>query len=132
MAGTAFARATPVLRVADYPRARAFWVDTLGFSVREEGGDPPRFGILGRGHAVVFLNAWVAPRPALPLPPGAAGRDWDVYFHVEDVDALAAECAAAGVMPVRGPERAVYGMRELEIRDPDGNLLCFGSDSDPT
>lgn len=35
----------PVLRASDYPRARRFWIDVMGFRVGEEGGDPARFGI---------------------------------------------------------------------------------------
>ena len=48
----------PVLRVADYPAARAFWTDAMGFTVGEEGGTPPRFGIFHRDKATVFVDAW--------------------------------------------------------------------------
>ena len=103
-------RATPVLRVGDYPRALAYWRDVLGFTVDE------------RGAAVVFLDAWHGP-PA----PRAAG--WDVYFHVVDADLLHASFAAAGAHVVRAPRTTVYGMREFELLDPDGNRLCFGADA---
>jgi len=115
-------RATPVLRVGDYPRSLAYWRDVLGFSVDEEGGDPPRFAIVSRGAAVVFLDAWHGP----PVP-RAAG--WDVYFHVDDADLLHETYAAAGAYVVREPQTTVYGMREFELMDPDGNRLCFGTDA---
>lgn len=38
----------PVLRVSDHPRAKVFWTETMGFSVAEEGGNPPRFGCFGQ------------------------------------------------------------------------------------
>ena len=110
--------AIPVLRAADYPRARAFWTGVLGFEIGEEGGDPPRFGIFHKEGATVYVDAWhgadEAPSPA-----------WRAYFHVEDVDALA---EALDWEAVEGPETKVYGMRELVVTDPDGNRLCFGQD----
>ena len=112
--------AIPVLRAADYPRARAFWTEVLGFAVAEEGGDPARFGIFKKGAATVFVDAWHGaddtPSPA-----------WRAYFHVEDVDGLA---AALEWSDVEGPETKPYGMRELVVIDPDGNRLCFGQDQE--
>ncbi len=122
-APTGFSRATPVLRTGDYARARAFYADKLGFVLDEEGGDPARFGIFRRGTAVVFVDGWHGPPTN-----GAAG--WNVYIHVDDVDGLCAELAAAGVEVLRGPAETVYGMYEIDIRDPDGNLICFGQDAD--
>ena len=31
--------------------------------------------------------------------------------------------------PYKGPEVTFYGMREIEVTDPDGNVLCFGKDA---
>ncbi|MEM6973575.1 MAG: VOC family protein [Pseudomonadota bacterium] len=111
--------AIPVLRVGDYPRARAFWRDTLGFAVTEEGGDPPRFGIFRRDQAEVFLDAWHGAGPRRE-----AG--WRAYFHLDDCDAAAEALRAAGVAIKRGPETMPYGLREIDVEDPDGNCLCFG------
>lgn len=118
-----FQRATPVLKVADYPRARAFYEDVLGYTVVEEGGDPARFGIFERGRSVLFVDAWNGP----PTPvPGA----WDAYIHVTGIDALCASLGAAGAPITRQPETTVYGMREFEVTDPDGNVICFGQDAE--
>jgi len=120
---TSFDRATPVLLTDDYPRARRFYVDLLGFSVVEEGGDPPRFGIFQRDRAVIFVNGWAGgpPTPSAPC--------WAAYFHVGNVGDLHAALLAKNVPITRPPQDTVYGMRELEVTDPDGNLLCFGSDT---
>ncbi|MGI9393732.1 MAG: VOC family protein [Boseongicola sp.] len=108
----------PVLRVSDYAQTRLFLTDVLGFSVVEEGGDPARFGIFRRDNATVFADAWhgadTAPSPG-----------WRAYFHVEDVDAFAANW---NWPEIEAPRDAVYGMREIVVTDPDGNRLCFGMD----
>ena len=122
-AEASFERATPVLKSGDYARSRAFYEGTLGFRVVEEGGDPPRFGIFKRGGSVLFVNAWNGPPR---LVPGV----WEAYIHVSGVDALFAELQAAGANIVRPVEDAVYGMREFDVADPDGNVICFGQDSD--
>ena len=118
-----FERSTPVLRSADYPRSRAFYEGKLGYTVAEEGGTPARFGIFKRGASVLFVNAW---QGGPPQSPGG----WDAYVHVVGVDALEAEFRAAQVDVIRATEDTVYGMREFEIRDPDGNVICFGEDAD--
>ena len=120
-----FARSTPVLRVADYPRARAFYVDQLGFEVVEEGGDPPRFGILRRDRAYLFLDAWQG-GPSEQNP-----AVWSAYFHVTEIERVAAELEARGITLAKPVHETAYGMVELELRDPDGNTLCFGADKGP-
>jgi catechol 2,3-dioxygenase-like lactoylglutathione lyase family enzyme len=109
----------PVLRVADYPAARAFWTDVMGFSIAEEGGDPARFGIFKRDAAVVFVDGWHDADPE-PCPV------WRAYFHVEAAADVVEQ--VSGSAPVEGPVDTVYGMREVTVTDPSGNRLCFGQD----
>lgn len=59
-------------------------------------------------------------------------NDAGAYLRAEDVDALGAEWAAAG-LPAEGIPRLVpagdkpWGMRELALIDPDGNLIRAGA-----
>ena len=58
-----------------------------------------------------------------------ASRSWSpttAYLYVNDADALAAEWRAAGV-DVGAPEDTPWGQREGVVRDPDGNIIRFGS-----
>lgn len=111
----------PVLRVSDYDRARAFWRDVLGFAVVEEAGEPVTgFGIFRRDAARVFLTAWDGPE--------ARYDRWRAYFHTDDIAGLTAALDAAGVS-YAGPTRTNYGMLEVEVTDPDGNVVCFGVDA---
>ncbi len=122
-------QSTPVLRASDYPRAKGFWMDKLGFQCVEEGGDPARFGIFKRDRAIVFVNAWVEPLPRDSSTP-AKSYGWDAYIHVDDLDAIADEVKATGIAFATPPHDTVYGMREFEICDPDNNVICFGADRD--
>ena len=112
--------ATPVFRVSDYPNAKAFWQGILGFECVQEAGDPVvGFGIYRRDKARIFLIAWDGPE--------AEYNRWRAYFHVTDFDALAAEIAAKAKLTSE-PTLTEYNMREFEIADPDGNVVCFGAD----
>ncbi len=116
-------RSTPVLAAADYERARDFYRDMLGCRIVEEGGEPPRFGIFERDNCTFFVNAWHdarAPKPEV----------WSAYIHVAGVERFADELRNRGVPLSRDVSDTPYGMREFEVTDPDGNVLCFGQDID--
>lgn len=116
-----YSNATPVLRVSDYARARAFYCDVMGFEVMEEAGAPaPGFGIFRAGQAQLFLTAWDGPE--------AAYARWRVYLYPEDFKTSIAQIEATGT-PLVGPTVTEYGMREVEVTDPDGNVLCLGEDA---
>ena len=53
---------------------------------------------------------------------------WAAYFYVSDVDTLATEYRKRDVDILCGPEDALYGCREIDIRNPDGHIICFGQD----
>lgn len=118
-----FDRATPVLRSSDYPRSRDFYRDKLGFRVVEEAGDPAAFGIFERGSCVIFVDAF---RGSPRTDPGDHG--WNAHFRMRGVDEYAAELEKREVTLDRSVTDTNYGMRVLEVLDPDGNRLCFGED----
>ena len=112
----------PVLRVSDYPRAKAFWTQALGFTLADEGGDPARFGVFKREGATVFVDAWhggdVQPSPG-----------WRAYFHTDDLAEIDTALKNSGAV-FKGPTTTEYGMPEIEVTDPDGNVVCFGQDAE--
>lgn len=122
---TRFRTSTPVLASSDYKRSRAFYVDALGFSVVEEAGEPTAFGIFRRGGCELFVDGF---RGRVRNDDGDHG--WNAYVRVDDVRALAAELVAAGVELARPPQDTNYGMREMEVLDPDGNRIGFGQELD--
>jgi len=111
----------PVLRVSDYARAHDFWRDVLGFEVVEEAGEPlTGFGIFRRDAASVFLIAWDGPE--------APYDRWRAYFHTDDLDEMVARLKSADVA-FKGPTLTEYEMCEIEVADPDGNVVCFGANA---
>ena len=113
----------PLLLVADIERSLAFYCDQLGFTLtnRHDPNGKLAWCMLAMEGARIMLEQADADR----LSGLAQGRaDIVLYFLCEDVDALHERFANNGV-DVRPPKVAFYGMKQLEIRDPDGRFLCF-------
>jgi uncharacterized glyoxalase superfamily protein PhnB len=82
------------------------------------------FASLKRGDVEVMLNGRggdPAPRRVRPHYTEAV-----FYFRVDDVHALHRDLAARGLAPTQ-PERQIYGVDEIYLRDPDGYELAFTS-----
>ena len=119
--------ASPILLVADVVKAAAYYDEKLGFATPRFWGEPPHFCIPQRDRCTVMLNqvgAGAGQRPNASFD----GR-FDVYFDVDDCDALFAEFEASGADIVCEPEDMPYMMREFQVRDLDGHLLAFGHDT---
>ena len=114
-------RSMPVLQVADVTRSEAFYRDRLGFESTGTWGDGPDFCIVRRGAVTIALDR--SRDGPVPL-----NQYWAAYVYVDDADALCAEFRGQGVEIVRGPEDSFYGLRDFDIRDPDGHLIAFGHD----
>jgi uncharacterized glyoxalase superfamily protein PhnB len=117
----------PQFLVADVVKAAEHYRDRLGFAIRGYFfEDPPVFAMVGRDDQIVMLSLMEGGR-------GGSNRAFkseaiDAYFWVDDVDALYAEVRQAGVEIVMAPTLRIYGMKEFEVRDLDGYVLCFGED----
>lgn len=112
----------PVLQVEDARRSGEFYCNILGFTKDWEhrfGPDFPLFVSVSRGPVTLFLTEH---------PESAFGAL--TYFYVEAVDALAKEFAANGARLELGPVDQPWGVREIHLRDPDGNKLRFGQHID--
>lgn len=105
-------RVVPFLRVRD-AEASAAWYERLGFEVewthRFGEGLPLFVSLCKDGDSRVFLSEHE----------GDAQPNALLYLYVEDVDAVSGKFGA----PVHVAE---YGMREIELTDPDGNRLRVG------
>lgn len=115
-------RCMPVLQVADVKRSEQFYCERLGFISHGVWGDGPDFCIVQCGRVTLALDR---SRDGAPIP---RNQYWAAYIYVEDADRLHDQARRNGVEIVRDPEDAFYGLRDFDIRDPDGHLLAFGHD----
>src|SRR4051794_7671179 len=111
---------TPLLVVSDLQRAIDFYCNKLGFGNPGVWGEPPCFAMMHRDGFELMLS--LTEGEAKPAPNGHGV--WDVYIRVSDVGAEMAELEAAGVKIDKGPTTMPYGMKEIEILDPDGFRIC--------
>ncbi len=110
---------TPILRSFDQARAKAFYLDFLGFELvfehRFEPGLPLYMGVR-RGDCVLHLSEHYGDGS-----PGAAVR-----VPVDDVVAyVTALPKDYGNARPGAPEQTPWGTREVTIADPAGNRLTF-------
>ena len=118
--------AEPQLYVADFEAACAYYTERLGFEIVFTYGEPPFYGQIRRGQAVLDLRLVHGPvfldevrerdellAAAIPVGDAAALR------------ALFEEFEAAGVGFFRPLKQERWGARTFVVRDPDGNLLLF-------
>jgi catechol 2,3-dioxygenase-like lactoylglutathione lyase family enzyme len=124
----AFTGAEPCLFVADFARARDFYVTTLGFRLEFTHGEPPYYGLVSRGAARLTLR--------LVKEPVFAGsiREREQLLAASLTLGSAAEIKALydgwarADVPMFQPLRAEpWGARTFILRDPDGNLVLVAS-----
>jgi len=111
-----FEGSQPILRVENMKVALAFYVGRLGFENVAWGNDD--FTSVARDRAVIYLCR------------GGQGRGgaW-VWIGVEDVRKLHEELRAHGVTVRLEPTNYPWAL-EMQIEDPDGNVLRLGSEPD--
>lgn len=117
---------TPNLIVDSIEACLPFWVDRIGFekTVEVPHGDGLGFVILKRLGVELMLQSRAS--LANDIAPFAEGiHRSTLYIGVEDLEPI--RVALAGY-PLVLPERTTfYGARELIVRDPAGNGVCFGA-----
>lgn len=109
-----FEGSQPILRVENMGDSLRFYVDVLGFENVDWGTDD--FTSVSRDQAAIYLCR------------GGQGRGgaW-VWIGVEDVEKLHEQYKALGVT-IRLPPTNFPWALEMQVEDPDGNVLRFGSE----
>ena len=109
----------PILRMFDVDKARAFYLDYLGFKVDfEHRFDPtsPLYMGISRGAAVLNLSEHHG-----DACPGSAVR-----IPVGDIDRLHSELVAKKYAYYRASIQDMpWGLREMRVLDPFGNRILF-------
>ena len=110
----AFEGVTPILRVSDVEASVAYYTGVLGFNLDWANAI---FAAVSRDKCHLFLSQG---------DQGHAGG-W-IWIGVEDVDTLLAEYQASGAKIRHEPTNYTWA-REMQIEDPDGNILRMGSET---
>ncbi|HYN27211.1 MAG TPA: VOC family protein [Burkholderiales bacterium] len=116
--------AYPQLFVADIAASCAYFKQTLGFDTVFAYGEPPFYAQVMRGGARLNLRCV----EALVFRDDIREREQllSAYIPVNNMQALYHEYQAAGVNFQQVLEMMPWEREEFVVRDPDGNLICFG------
>jgi catechol 2,3-dioxygenase-like lactoylglutathione lyase family enzyme len=101
-----------LLRPTDFERSFRFYAEELGLHIYREWESGPNRGVvffLGGG----FLELSGSSRTA-------TGESAGLRLQVRELDAVGHELEEAGVDIIELPTDKPWGLRELQIRDPDG------------
>lgn len=109
----AFGGVNPVLRVADVAASVDYYTQALGFRVSFRY---PDFASVERGRCGLFLCAGDQGNPG----------SW-VWIDGVDVEKVYEEFLASGAK-IRNPPTNYSWALEMQVEDPDGNVLRIGSD----
>lgn len=107
---------TPALRITDYEKSKAFYVDGLGFKIEGEHRFAPHLPVfitISRDDISFYLT-----QHSGDCQPGGL-----LYLRVPDVDAFYKEIIAKGIKTQSKPENFEGIMRDFRVTDPDGNTL---------
>lgn len=113
----------PELAVADPDITAEFFREALGFEANT-WGQPAQSLIAVRGGVTLHFRRASGPAE---IRSNASREVWDAYVWCDGLDELAGEFQRRGVPLERAPMTTVYGMREFDVVDPDGHLICFGA-----
>ncbi len=110
--------AAPVFPVTDLRRSVDYYRDALLFDVGFEWADTPeepiRYAIMQSGNTELHLT--VASEASTVV----------AYFFVDNIAAYYEALLDTGANILGDIQDYPWGMREIEIADPDGNRIVFG------
>jgi catechol 2,3-dioxygenase-like lactoylglutathione lyase family enzyme len=116
-APTALGHATPIFRVKNLRASLDTYVNALGFKIDWEAAGP--IASVSRDRCCIFLSEGDQGNPG----------SW-VWIGVGDVAALHEELRGKGAI-IRHPPTNYWWACEMQVADPDGNVLRIGSEPKP-
>ena len=116
----------PLLQVFDLTSSLQFYCDVLGFHIVQRT-DNEWWAMLKLGDATLMLNTAYEDGQRPPSPDRArvwGHTDVSLYFEYPDLDGLYSHLRVHGC-EVTPPGHTSYGLRQMNVRDPDGYEICF-------
>jgi len=121
----------PMLMVTSMEQSLAFYINGLGFTIRNRWAPEGRLlwcGMSLGGAALMLQEAAGSARERM-LAAGALGNGAALYFQCSDAIAIYREAGARGVHPLREPQVGNFAW-EVFFADPDGYNINFSSSTD--
>ena len=109
----------------DIPSMKDFYMNVLGFDVKEDLGNYVEFTNEGIRFAIctrVVMHEGTK-HPSYRVP--SEGQAFELAFPVDSykkVDRAYEQIVSKGATPVKGPEMMPWGRRTAFFADPDGNI----------
>jgi hypothetical protein len=115
---------TPVLNVDDIESVLGFW-EQIGFERTMEVPEGDRLGFIAfqNGPVEIMYQTRASMANDLPKLADMPLGGTILFIQVEDLDAV--EEALAGADFVRSRRTTFYGMDEVVVREPGGNVVIF-------
>lgn len=115
----------PILLVKDVIKSAEYFRDKLGFIHQTLYGEPTDFAIVRRDGFAVMLAQLGTNRTSIPYWQ-IVEKMWNIYFWVDDAEALYAEFQASGAIIDYSLYTTPYGIKEFGVQDLDSHDIAFG------
>jgi hypothetical protein len=115
----------PILLVKDILQSAAYFRDKLGFTDQNLFGSPTNFAIIRRDGIAVMLAQLGEGQSVKPYWQ-VVDKMWNIYFWVDDADALYAEFGKSGAIIDYTIYNTPWGVREFGVQDLDDHDIAFG------
>lgn len=121
----------PLLMVTDMEKSLAFYIDGLGFTIRNRWipDGRLRWCWMSLGGAALMLQEAVESTRERMAAAGTLGNGAALYFQCGDALAIYREAAARGMHALREPQVGNFAW-EVFFSDPDGYKINFSSPTD--
>ena len=119
-----FSHAASIFPVPDPLEAAKYYEENLGFEIFFVWGDPPEYVVTNREEAVGihFVKQQDDFRPSK--------EHVSLYIFVNDVDLFYQELKNKPVNILNPIGTREWGMRDFDIIDPNGYIICFATRQD--
>lgn len=115
-----FSHSSPIFPVDDPLKTAEYYRDVLGFDINFKWEDPPTYIVLNRDDAVgIHL---VKKQDNIKQ----STTHSSLFIFVHDVDVVYEEYQKSGADIISPIGDRDYGMRDFDIKDPNGYILVFG------
>jgi predicted lactoylglutathione lyase len=109
----------PILKVSNLVASVRYYTEVLGFHLDWQEGEPPTMASVSRDSHAIMLCKGCQGQPGT----------W-VWIGVDDIAPLSDEYRRRGVHFQQPPTNYRWAY-EMQIKDPDGHVLRFGSEPRP-